>query len=144
MIKRVYFDRNVLDRIKRQLLVEDHNYLLLRNAVKRGQFIAPLSITQLEETLPIVKVASGVKGILEQQVMTELLNWDWLIKPHTELLGDDVRSYARGEAVSFPFLSLALAPKEFFNPTGEGRKKILRIIDDTKAQIEEQFQGVKE
>jgi len=143
VIKIVYFDRNVINRIKAQLFVSDADYMLLRSAVTDGRFIAPISITLLEETLPIVEVRSTLKRMMEQQIMTELLNWDWLVKPHMDLLSDDIKSYAKGESLSFPFLSLNLKREEFFNPAGQGRKEILRIIEETKLQKDAQFDDMK-
>lgn len=144
MIKIVYFDRNVINRIKKQLIVSDADYLLLRSAVRDGRFIAPISITLLEETLPIVEVRSALKRTMEQQIMTELFNWDWLVKPHMDLLSDDIKSFAKGEALSFPFLSLNMRHDEFFNPEGQSRKEILRIIEETKLQKDAQFEDMKE
>jgi len=144
VIKIVYFDRNVVNRIKTQLFTEDSNYLLLRNAVNEGRFIAPISGPLLEETLPILKTPSELKRVTEQQIITELFNWDWLVKFHSLLLDDDIRSYAKGEPLSFPFRSLALTPQEFFNPTGKMRRDFLQIIDETQQLKERQFLDLKE
>jgi hypothetical protein len=144
VIKIVYFDRNVINRIKAQLFVGDSDYLLLRNAVYEGRFIAPISVPLLEETLPILKTQSKLKRVTEQQIMTELFNWKWLVKPHAPLLDDDIKSYANGQPFSFPFLSLNLTPQEFFNPTGQMSKDFLKIIDETRLLKEKQFLDVKD
>ncbi len=144
MIKIVYFDRNVVNSIKRQWIVGDADYLLLRNAVKEGRLLIPISGILLEETLPILKTSSTLKRVCEEQIMTELFNWDWVVNFHNELLEDDIKNYAIGAPSAFPFRSIALTPKQFFNPSGETLKDFINLVDETKELRRSQLSAIKE
>jgi hypothetical protein len=144
VIKIVYFDRNVINSIKKELIVGDANYRLLRTSVREGRLLIPISGPLLEETLPILNTSSTWKRNMEQQILSELFNWDWLVIFHAELLESDIVNYAEGRRQSFPFRSLNLTPDEFFNPAGHARKVFIDVINETEKLKQKQFLDVKQ
>lgn len=144
MIKIVYFDRNVVNSIKNQCITGDSEYLLLGNAVREGRLLIPISGPLLEETLPILKSSSTWKRVSEQQIMSELFNWEWVVNFHKDLLEDEIKNYAMGIPSSFAFRSTTLTPEQIFNPSGQMRKDFLRIIDETQELRKKQLSDAKE
>jgi hypothetical protein len=127
--KIVYFDRNVFDRIRRQMFVSDAIYLTLRNAIQTGRIAIPLSVVLLEETLPVLKT-TPFKIEAERQILEGLAAWQILIKFHAHLLTEDIISYAQGKPLAPRFVKFSMVPEQFFNSSTER----LQVIEDTKKQ----------
>lgn len=105
MKKIVYFDTNVFDHIHKGIGVTEADWLALRSAVEKGRISILLSVLNLEEALCAL-AQSYSQAREELRLILELAENRRLVKPPGTLLSDDIRSYAKGEALLDPFIAL--------------------------------------
>jgi hypothetical protein len=102
MIKTAYFDRNVFDHIRRRHGVTNIDLRVLKAVVGSGELSILLSISLIEETLVLLRSMPDVAKE-EWQLLASLTSGSKVVKPHQELLRDDIRAYAKGGPTHEPF-----------------------------------------
>lgn len=143
MTKIVYFDRNVFDRIRRQIYVTDADYLTLRNAIQNENIVIPLSFVLLEETLPVLKT-TAFKIQAERQILEGLVYWEMVVNDHVHLLNKDFLAYAQGDPLPSRFITLTLTPDEFFNPSPQQLLELKAEIEEIRRQKQDGLASMKE
>jgi hypothetical protein len=141
----VYFDRNVFDHIEKKLGITDDDIGLLRKEVSTGRLSVLVSFEVVAETANASQ-DTALKGL---QLIRELCRQELPIKPHYELLRDDIRNFADGGNPSSPFLearfSIDRVIADIQNPSPEVSEMIAeekrikeRLNDDLRGYIEEE------
>jgi hypothetical protein len=139
--KLIYFDKNIFNAVKRSLFGGSGEYELIRRSIKAGIIAIPVSLTILEETMPIYRCKSTTTFMLEKQVFSELIRWDLSIKQHDDLILEEIDAYLN-DRESNPFTDYAVTPDDIFtqnpkhiekwkaieNETGEYRRPILEDV----------------
>jgi hypothetical protein len=133
MGRNLYFDRNVFHHIRARSGITDDDARTLKNAVAAGRIAILLSVTLIEETLPVLK-ASPETAEAEKQLVIDLTDPKKVIKPHAELLRDDVVAYAKGEARPSPFTTEFPGFLQFLTPRRADLPGLLGVVRDTQKQ----------
>jgi hypothetical protein len=139
MTKIVYLDRNVFDCLKKQFIVSDSEFRLIRDGIRSGKIVIPASLVVIEETLPVLRNGSKFKIETERFLLQELLDWQHWIKLHWELVDDDIKSFAKAETLPDRFRATPmLDANDFFGPHQR------RIVEERIAEIKTQKTHIKD
>lgn len=143
MIKTVYFDLNVFDHIRRRYGVTDIDLHILKAVVGSGELCILLSISLVEETLMLLKSSPDVAREMGQ-LLANLTAGSKVIKPHQELLRDDIRAYAKGIPIPEPFTTEFSNLIRYLNPSEAdlaGRLAVIAEIEQAKADAQATLQA---
>jgi hypothetical protein len=141
----VYLDRNILGDIRTRMICSTDAFETIRNAVRVGRIRIPLSLTVLEETLPVIQVNSSFKKVGDLQIVRELLDWSGVcIRPHVELLYEDVMAYARGVPLPSRWKPINFTPEEVLSPPPGKLAKLSGVVDVTKDQLARNLKSMQD
>lgn len=115
MIRTAYFDRNVFDHIRKRQGITDSDVRGLEHAVDKDRISVLLSVSLVEETLILVKESPNTARE-EGQLLARLTRGSEVIKPHQELLRDDIFAYAKGLLSPEPFTTEFTDLAKYLNP----------------------------
>lgn len=145
MMKIAYFDTNVFDQIYKQLAVREADQIALRSAVDEGKICILLSILNLEEVISALKSRPDL-AIAEINLILNLARWDRLLKGPDELVRDDIRCYARNEALSQPFVidsEIISGLQALRNLNNQDISELLVMAEEVQKQKEEFMAGMR-
>lgn len=139
-MKKMYLDTNVFDHIHKGIGFTEAEQAILRSAADAGEISILLSYLNIEEALSALKSCPDT-GIEEIRLILDLADWQRPIKRAKILLSDDMRCYARGEALSEPFITLSPEMesnlRELVNPNQHDIKnKMLQFLKEIRQQKE--------
>src|SRR5215212_4286560 len=135
----VYFDRNVFDQIDRNLDVSANDLALIRREVAKGNIAVLVSFETVVETAN-ARFDTALKGL---NLIKSLCRQELPIKPHFELVRDDISDFAAGRRPSAPFVNGRFAIDSVIadlrNPTEEFKE----MIADEKRRKEKLNEDLK-
>ncbi len=131
--KLIYFDKNVCNAVKNHLFTGSGEYELIKSSIKAGIITIPVSLTVLEEALPIHRSRSKIMFMLEKQVLSELVNWDLIIKYPADLLREEIEAYVSDRRPN-PFDNYTLSPDDLFNDDPKHAAAWDKVDVETKKQ----------
>ncbi len=138
MTRCLYFDRNVFYHIRNRIDFSDSDLSTLKNAINSGQISVLISLTLIEEHLPVLKSKDPVEtGKIEKQLLLDLVDQKKLIKPQAELLRDDVLAYAKNEPAPLPFTSEFSNLEEMLTPSVGDLPDLVKVTNDIQTQKSE-------
>lgn len=133
----VYFDRNVFDQIDRNLDVSGNDLALIRREVAKGKIAVLVSFETVVETAN-ARFDTALKGL---KLIKSLCRQELPIKPHVELVRDDISDFAAGRRPSAPFVngrfSIDSVIADFQNP------EFMEMIADEKRRKEKLNEDLK-
>jgi hypothetical protein len=146
MPKIVYLDTNIFDHIKHKKRgVTREDELALRKAIKLGKIVVPLSLLNFEEALSAWE-KNPDEAINKIRLISDIGDWQKMLKPPDELLADDIRSYEKYNSAAVPFFedpSLQHELRKLGNHTRININKLVEIIREVKNE-KEQFKKTNE
>ncbi len=143
-MKIAYFDTNVFDQIYKQVTVSEADQIALRSAVDEGKICILLSILNLEEVISALKSRHDL-AIAEINLILNLARWDRLLKGTDELVRDDIRCFARNEALSQPFVvdsEIISGLQALRNLNNQDISELLVMAEEVQKQKEEFMAGM--
>lgn len=143
MTKIVYLDRNVLGDIRQQLFYSFDAYNTILKAIRAGRITIPVSLSVLEETLPVIKTNSSYKKVGDLQLIKELFDWRVGIRSHNDLLNGDIRAYANNASLPPRGLELDMSPEDLLAPQSGEIAELIRIVEETKKQTSENLKRME-
>ena len=96
-----YFDRNIFDHIDRKHHITDADIGVLRKAVARKRIAVLVSLETVQETT-YARSDTALRGL---RLIAQLSRLDFPIKPHGELIRDEIKSFSEGKQSPSPFVS---------------------------------------
>jgi len=125
-----YFDRNVFDQIDRKRDVTDGDLTILRKAIRDDQLSVLVSFETVQET-SYAKKDTALRGL---RLIQELARAEFPIKPHDELLRDDITAFAQGKENESPFLFGKFQIETVINDVENPSAEVLSLIEDDKRE----------
>lgn len=146
MSKIVYLDTNIFDHIlHKKHGVTREDYLALSKAIELGKIVVPLSLLNFEEALSAWE-KNPDEAINKIRLISDIGDWQKMLKPPEELLADDIRSYEKHNSAAVPFFedpSLQYELRKLGNHTRININKLVEIIREVKNE-KEQFKKTNE
>lgn len=104
-MKEVYFDTNVYDLLDEQLQTKIFAPInKLKRAIRADQVRVYTNLVPIEETLGVLRKNPG-EGKRRLRLIRTLAKRKRMIRRHTEIIVNDIRSYAKGERFQSQFMS---------------------------------------
>lgn len=97
----VYFDRNAFDQLDRKFKITDEEIELLREQVAAGRLSILVSFETVIETVN-ARQDTALSGL---RLIKDFARQTFPVKPHNDLVRDDINSFANGEKLSQPFVA---------------------------------------
>lgn len=123
-----YFDRNVFDRIDKLRDITEADVELVRREMAEGRLSILVSLEVVAETL-LAPRDIALKGL---RLIEALARQEFPIKPHYELLRDDIRSFANGEELSPPFVGARFSIRRMIGEVENPSEGLLKDIAEEK------------
>ena len=123
-----YFDRNVFDQIDKSRDVTDDDLGVLREAIRRGKIQILVSFETVQETTQASK-DTALRGL---KLISEITRAAFPIKPHNELVNDDIQSFAAGKQQPSAFLSGRFSLDSVIKDIEESSSEIIALLKDDK------------
>jgi hypothetical protein len=123
-----YFDRNVFDRIDKLRDITEADVELVRREMAEGRLSILVSLEVVAETL-LAPRDIALKGL---RLIEALARQEFPIKPHYELLRDDIRSFANGEELSPPFVGARFSIRRMIGEVENPSEGLLEDITEEK------------
>jgi hypothetical protein len=131
----VYLDRNIYDALNRMSSGSDY-VSLLQKFIRENRIMIPFSALVLEETLPVLRAKDTTKITKEQKILSKLMDWRYIIKPPSMLLGEAFESWANNTPLPTQYCVFTAKPNDFFQAAPEETAEMLRVIDEGRKQYE--------
>lgn len=140
-----YFDRNVFDQIDKGRDVTPADLELIRAEVSAGTLLILFSFETVAETV-MARQDTALRGL---RLVKELARQTLPIKPHTDLLRDDIRAFAEGRESVHPFMFAKFAgnrmidevrtsPPGLRNDVADEKRYKGKLNDDLKAYLSDE------
>jgi hypothetical protein len=134
-----YLDTNIFDHIlHKKCGVTTEDEVALRNAIKLGNIFIPLSLLNFEEALSAWEKNPN-EAINKIKLISDLVDWQKMLKSPDELLADDIKSFAKSNNADVPFFidfSLQSELRKLQNPNKRNIAKLLDVIRDVRKEKE--------
>jgi len=127
-MKTCYFDRNSFDQIDKKHDVTDEELSALQKAVSEGRIAILVSFETVQETTYAAK-DTALRGL---KLIAELSQAEFPIKPHTELVKDELQSLAAGRACPEPYLYGRFSIDQVIVDIENQSDEILVLLEDDK------------
>lgn len=125
-----YFDRNIFDQIDKVRDVTEEDLGLLREAIRQGTIQILVSFETVQETAQASK-DTALRGL---KLISEITRAAFPIKPHTELVNDDIQSFAAGKQQPSAFLSGRFSLESVIKDVAESSPEIIALLKDDKKE----------
>ncbi len=123
-----YFDRNVFDQIDKLRAVTEADVVLIRREVAEGRLSVLVSLEVVAETM-LAPRDIALRGL---RLIEALARQEFPIKPHNDLLRDDIRSFASGEEVSPPFVGATFSIRRMIGEVENPSRGLLEDVAEEK------------
>jgi hypothetical protein len=127
-MKTCYFDRNIFDQIDKKRDVTDEDIAVLRRAVSDGDIAILVSFETVQETT-YARRDTALRGL---RLISELSRPEFPIKPHTELVSDEIQSFATGKKPPMPFLNGRFSLNAVISDIEQSSAEVVALVEDDK------------
>ncbi len=132
--KLIYFDKNIYNKLKNQLVVTTADYDLIKRGIALEVIAIPGSLAVIDEALPIYRSQSLALLARERQVYSEIMGWQVFIKYHAILLRDEIAAYVNNTPFHPFTTAYKITPDVVFTTDRKQSKDWLRVDAMTEDQ----------
>lgn len=125
-----YFDRNIFDQIDKKRDITDDDLKVLREAVAKRKVEILVSFETVQETANASK-HTAVRGL---KLISEISRAAFPIKPHNELVNDEIQSFAEGRQAPSAFLSGRFSLAQLIDDIEKSSSDISTLLKDDKSE----------
>jgi hypothetical protein len=148
ILNAVYFDTNIYDHLHKGIRATPDDVQFLKQRVCDGRLSILSSIINLEEILMMASEDRDL-AVAELQLIDELVDCNYILKPFHQLIDEDVIAYAQGTALSSPLIEfkraarIALACLSDTTGMQEGSREVREQIDTFRTNMMEGINQVR-